>query len=286
MLKVIKRMPALIMMLAFFLLRANAQSNQSDHPRWIDETPKGYLNDYFIGIGTSDSSYSDAHEKALVDAIYRIQQSREIVVTASQRDTSYLIQRNLNNNQSIELVRKSARELAIDGKSITIRGLIEEERYQETEGTSYTFWSLVKIPKTKGFESPPSSFSPVWRSTLLPGWGQLYKGQNTKGFLIAGTEVILVSAAFIFHNLKLTAKTDAENSRTQALRDYYNDQTNLYEDISLGCFIAAGAIYIFNISDAISSEGEKVYVENNKIKFEFYSDYTTRSSKVTLSIRI
>jgi hypothetical protein len=276
----------LSLMLVVFYLIGFSQQPFKERPYWTRSVPKGYLNDYFIGLGTSSISEADAHKQALEKAIESIIKVNGFTVSSSVRDTTVVTQITQNDFSNFELVKKTVTELSIDGKSTTVSGLREEENYFESDGKYFNVWSLIKIPKKTSIESPPNSFSPVWRSVLLPGWGQFFKGQNTKGFLIAGAEVALIPSAFIFNNLKLTAKANAENSRTQALRDYYNDQTNLYEDISLGCFIVAGAIYIFNIFDAISSEGEKVYVDNNKIKFEFYSGYTTRSSKVTLSIRI
>ena len=44
------------------------------------------------------------------------------------------------------------------------------------------------------------------------------------------------------------------------MRDYYNDQANTYSNISLACFIAAAAVYVFNIVDAVTTEGKNVYV--------------------------
>lgn len=83
----------------------------------------------------------------------------------------------------------------------------------------------------------------------------------------------------------MTAQADAQNSRTQILRDFYNNQANLYQNISLGAWIAACAIYIFSVVDAIGSDGEKVYVENKNIKLEFNTKDIQRSTGISLLIR-
>lgn len=278
-------MPALCLMLALLASSLYAQPPKSERLPWIEETPKGYLNDYFVGIGTSDSSEATAHEQALFNALLRIQQSREIVVTASQRDSIYQTQSLRDGKQSVELVRKTAREIAVDGRSTTINGLIEEERYHELEGTSHTVWSLVKIPKKNSIESPPNKFSPIWRSALVPGWGQFYKGQKTKGWLIISSEAVLIPSGFIFQNLMLTAHNDAQNARTQALRDYYNDQASLYQNISLGVLIAAGAIYVFNVIDALTSEGAKIYVEIPRMNDQDYNIRSLQLVQVSISLQ-
>jgi hypothetical protein len=282
--RILKRYVPAFLLLALYLIRASAQNNSHDSPLWMNETPKGYTNDYFVGTGTSTISEADAHKEALASAIQSIIIKRGITVSSSENNT--FTRTNIEQKDSVfqETIKKTVIELDVKGHSTTINGLSEEERFYEYDGRFHTVWCLVKIPKETDFITPPNGFSPLWRSILMPGWGQLFKGQRTKGFLILGSEVLLIPSAFIFHNLHLTARTDAENSRTQALRDYYNDQSNLYQDISLGCFIAAGALYLFNVVDATISEGGKIYVYEHNILFGFRSDIIAKSNSLIVSI--
>lgn len=41
----------------------------AERPKWIDATPKGYKNNYFVDSAASAKSESDAREKALGNAI-------------------------------------------------------------------------------------------------------------------------------------------------------------------------------------------------------------------------
>jgi hypothetical protein len=252
------RMKIIIIILLFLFVTVSLSQ-----PKWITETPLGYLNDYFVASGISNKSESEARQIAFAHALQKIIQSGTITIQSTQNISSESLEQ-FKNGQSISLdvANKIADEIRISGEAQTIRGLKEEEMFTQNENGLYTVWLLTKIPKRypKPY-SKPSQISPVWRSVIAPGWGQFYKGQNTKGYIISISEVLLVPAGFILQSLKNTAEVDAQNSRTQALRDYYVDQANIYHNISVGCFIAAGAMYVFNILDATISQGEKVYVE-------------------------
>lgn len=234
----------------------------SERPRWITETLPGYINDYYVGIGRSSVSESDARNVALADALQRIVQSGTITLQGSQEIKTHSIEKFKDGQTvSFDAIDNVVNDIRIVGESKTIKGLREEEYYSEEREGIYTVWSLVKIPKRYPmlYESS-SKYSPVWRSIVLPSWGQFYKEHNSKGYVIAVSEAILLPAGFILNNLKITNESDARNARTQVLRDYYNDQSNTFSNLSLACFITASAVYIYNVVDAVTSEGEKEYV--------------------------
>jgi len=252
------------LIISLFLISVPVALSQ---PKWITETPPGYLNDYFVASGISNKSESEARQIAFAHALQKIIQSGTITIQSTQNISSEALEKFKNGqSMSLDVVNKIADEIKISGEAQTIKGLREEETFTQYENGLYTVWLLAKIPKRYGKPySKPSQFSPVWRSVIAPGWGQFYKGQNTKGYIISISEALLLPAGFILQSMKTTAEVDAQNSRTQALRDYYVDQANIYHNISVSCFIAAGAMYIFNILDATISEGEKVYVDAGKI---------------------
>ena len=60
--------------------------NSSDSkPNWLSNPPVGYMNDYFIGIGQSESSYTKAKNLALDDALKRIVESRKLVASTKSK---------------------------------------------------------------------------------------------------------------------------------------------------------------------------------------------------------
>lgn len=238
----------------------------SERPQWIRETPSGFINDYFVGVGRSTHSESDARNLALANALQKIVQSGTIHLRSSQeiKTQSKEIFKN-GESLSLESVDNIVNEIRVDGESETIKGLREEEYYTEESNGNYIVWSLVKIPKKQPkTDAPPARVDAVWRSTILPSWGQFYKKEYTKGYFIVGGTAVFLTSGFVFSNLKITAESDAKNSRTQVLRDYHNENANTYNNVSLACFIAATAIYVYNVVDAVAAEGEKVYVYDTR----------------------
>lgn len=232
-------------------------ASRADKPAWINEVPQKdyYKNDYFVGEGESRNSLVVASKHAYRDAITKILQTKVFEAKYSFKGRT--------TQDGEQIIKNAIDEIVIDGYSSTIKALSRVEIYYETwnefSSIVHRYWVLVKIPKTNGYNEPPTKFSPVWRSFFLPGWGQFYKGESAKGYFIVGGTAVFLTSGFIFSNLKITTESDARNARTQTLRDYYNDNTNKYNNISLACFIVTAALYVYNVIDAIAADGEKVY---------------------------
>jgi len=253
----------------------------SSRPIWIDETPKGYENDYFVGVGASTNSIADAHTHAVVNAVKQIAEKEKIIIDSSKLQLITKSVENFSNGQSsLNKEETFEQQISIQIPQLSINNFVEAERYYESDVSMCTFWSLAKIPKKNNIEEPPTKFSPVWRSALIPGWGQYYKGQQIKGFFFIGAEVLLIPSGIIFNNLGVDAESDKFSSRTQAVRDYYNDQSKLFYNVSLGCFIAAGALYVYNVVDAISSDW-KIYATNDVPQLRWNEKLQTAEVQMT-----
>ncbi len=229
--------------------------NSSDSkPVWLSNPPPGYMNDYFIGIGQSESSYTEARNLALDDALKRIVESRKLVASTKSK----IIQGNIVSIRD---------ELFKSGQSTEINGLKEEEsyyqKYIQNDKMFYEYIVLVKIPKENySGTNPPTKFSYLWRSSLLPGWGQYYKGQEFKGISIFILQLSCITSGYITYNKSVDYSRNAENSIKLSDVEWYNDQSDKYYSISLISWILAGGLYVFNIFDSITSEGKKIYVNN------------------------
>ena len=230
-------------------------------PKWIHEPPKNS----FVGIG-SDVSLEVAAERSFWNAYNYIIQKRGTIPSPGKlgySDSSVTII--TNNSSHTKLIRIITSEQSVETKDSVIESVVVENRYWEITKTGYNFWTLIRTLNDIASESPPTKFSPVWRSIILPGWGQFYKEQPTKGYIIALSEAVLIPTAIILQNLKSTAEVDAQNSRnSQVLRNYYTDEANTYMNLSTAVYVLAGAIYIYNIVDAIISDGEKIYEDEGQ----------------------
>ena len=70
-----------------------------------------------------------------------------------------------------------------------------------------------------------------------------------------------VAGGLVFNQLSVDAANNALASRTQARRDYYNQDKKNYNTYSIISFIAGGVFYTWSIIDAIIVKQEDVYVQ-------------------------
>ena len=102
----------------------------------------------------------------------------------------------------------------------------------------------------------------LWRSLLIPGWGQMYKGSMVKGIAILSVEAVAVSGIFVAENLRASyVKKMKEQPRFYKA---YNTKADNWQNIRNGIICAAAAVYVYNLVDAIVADGSKrTIVEKN-----------------------
>jgi len=277
----------LIILLLFFVFSLNAQkiidSSSIKRPSWIKETPNGKFFNYYSGISSSKNSLDEAKNLAISDVLSEIIMQNEITVegaiTTFEEETE------------VELISRITKEIKLKGSSTSIKGFEKEEEYWESVQTKtnifYRYWILMKIPKRQYINYSFSAnelkqtygASPIIKSSLIPGWGQIQKKETNKGILFLSGFAVTLTSAFITHNISNSYEQDAKNAKNAngaEWIEYYNDLSDQYYLISMISFVLSGAIYGYNVFDAISSQGAKIYAfnETNKIRLSFNNEYS------------
>ena len=168
----------------------------------------------------------------------------------------------------LEEIKEEASEELIDdseGEELTgselekylMRDVSEEEEIEEeeeTEETGFSAWTPTNA---------------MLRSLMLPGWGQFFNEQYTKGYIFAGTEVVLLSTSLMLYSQANSAYNDYENG-TASYDDYSKklDNTNMV----VGVF---AAVWIYNVIDAYinaSYEEEASLINRDGLALEIGND--------------
>lgn len=84
--------------------------------------------------------------------------------------------------------------------------------------------------------------------SIVPGLGQIYKGQKTKGYVIMGGEVALIASGIYF---------ECERHRRAKKGELWHNKTANFRDLRNVAFGAAAALYIYNLIDAAVSKGPR-----------------------------
>lgn len=146
----------------------------------------------------------------------------------------------------------------------------------------------VQPGETRKMESQFGIFTPdaIWRSAMLPGWGQMYDGAGVKGgmfmaaFLGSGAMAVLsVMNVTDKNNTYQQSLDDLRNVTSQAEYDrVWQDANAKYNDLQDAqkkrntFFAAAGAVYALNIVDVVlfHSRGNEttLFAGNNALRIQ------------------
>jgi len=115
-----------------------------------------------------------------------------------------------------------------------------------------------------------NAFNASVRSAIMPGWGQGWNDQTTKGWLVFGAFALSVFGAFYYYN---TAESDYERYEKMGSINgsVYDDyKTGLNTSRAFG--IVAVATWLYAVVDAyvIANKKSKLYTYN-KIDFTAYN---------------
>lgn len=268
--------------------------SSSVKPIWLNEPPKGQAYVYYTGVGSSDNSIELAKKSALADIISYISLSAtQTVQVSSTFEKTENRQLGLTGNENYNFNENFVEVIKSDGEKITINGLEKEEEYwqvvSENGKMKYQYWVLMRTLKP-GYNGPRNikegyGFAPVWRSAIVPGWGQLYKKEKTKGILILSATAVTVSGIIISQTMYQTNINNAESTHNIDLIEAYLADADTWQTMRNIFSVAAGAIYIYNIVDAITAKGAKKYAYTEPRKFDFAPVLGNNTTGIAMRIR-
>lgn len=91
--------------------------------------------------------------------------------------------------------------------------------------------------------------------SLVPGWGQIYKGSMVKGLSIIGAEAVGVGGIVACYSMKSSyEKFMLEDPRHL---EEYSVLADTWTNIGYGCIAFTAAVYIYNLIDAAVSPGAR-----------------------------
>lgn len=105
--------------------------------------------------------------------------------------------------------------------------------------------------------------------SIIPGLGQIYKGQSAKGYSFMGIEAAMI-ASIIYATNRVHHWVGFAN-RYPEFYDNYQSKATTFRQWRMFCFIAGGGLYVYNLFDAALSKGAR-YVEvkrNNAPNMQF-----------------
>lgn len=282
----------LICILAGLPYTAQAQKSEHTKPQWLTKKlPESKSGTYFFlnaeGLG---ASLEAARQMALVNLSTRLEHERGLVVSSTVSSGS--TQHRSAQGDSYTSHRDFSMTATEKGKAISINCRVIDE-YWECTGGTYTCHVLYTIanqnmPDTGSYDDRISLTTSYGAHglvrSIIPGWGQIYKGSTTKGACILAGEAVCVAGIIVCENQR--ASYHKKMLEQPKFAQTYNTKSDNWENGRNICIGAAAALYVYNLIDAVAAKGAKrVVVKKSRPQFALYPIADMEHTGVALSMR-
>lgn len=266
-----------VLFLLLFPVSVQAQHSRSDRirPQWVKCPPvasNGTFN--YETVHSVGRSIDEARQKCLNALVLDsgMTQGVAVVTGIDSEDVLSQIWNNGRLTETVTVERKSEISMTTTEFTLFIKDISEYWTIDK-----YGNYNLTKLyAKSCGSGSPDFDqirltshygFRGLWRSALVPGWGQFYKGANLKGALILGGSVAGAGGIVFAESMRKDRMSRISHTHDiNLIRRYASDISN-YELTRNLCIGALAAIYLYNLIDAAVAPGaQRVVIEKRKDK--------------------
>lgn len=244
-----------------------AQLAGSIKPRWISETPVSTNPSYRFHVTYVDNSESISGARMQSKSeLYRLVEKSESIKVIEAYDMESR-QRYTESSVTEKTDELYAMTIESDGEAVDLVYMKLDEYWCESivggikRKELYTLYAVARPDVEPRFDdvyfTNRYGIKGMARS-LVPGWGQLYKGQKVKGACIMGGEVLLIGSVIVSENLRSSyIKKMKEQPK---FFQTYNSKADNWANIRNVCIGAAAALYVYNLIDAAVSPGARYAV--------------------------
>ena len=230
-------------------------------PSWAVTPPVGYRYQYVTGTGAGDDVAS-ARRAALEDAYQVLRSSgpRAYQTAAFRQEFESVAQQSQGAGGTRALVvneqlRTSGRvNGTMEGTDIPRLEIVSTEIARCLRCTEHTVFVLFRFPKPLAERRKlPSTAGFLARSLVVPGWGQMEKGQRAKGWTVLSLTLSGAGVALFAHQKRQSAFSNAAGASSQASRDVYVADAARWKPTLLGGIGVGGTAYGLSLIDVVSS---------------------------------
>lgn len=279
----LKKMPCAIFMVCIALgalapFRASAQKvmerSEKLRPAWLaNKTPKPSNSTFHYQITEGEhQNLEDARHSCLLNLSTYIKRKHHISEQAVAEISLDQVDGRSAERESYHF------SYDIQGERVTVNSFKYDEYWEYVlypDGRRiYRCYTLYGVADTAAPSFDRLSFSRKYgargfaRSLIVPGWGQLYKGNKTKGACILGGEVVLIGGIIAAENLRASY---VKKMREQPKHlDTYNTKADNWENIRNVCIGGAAALYVYNLIDAMVANGRKRSKTHKEVRMALY----------------
>lgn len=273
---------AALFVLLLFPVRAFCVDNQGGKPRWLSTLPIASNNTFEYRVVTIDAgNISEARGLVPQELTHYLETSKRVQITSVSKETF-----NSSNGSASEETSFNLTAVVEDTPINIVAKIVDE--YTENHGKSNTYYFLCAVgnPKASAVNFDKVQITDkygakgLWRSAIVPGWGQMYKGSTGKGIAILGSEVVAVGGIVAFESMRSSYVTKM-HKQPQFAQQYAAKASNC-QNVRNGFIAAAAAVYVYNLIDAIAAPGAR-WLKTNGKGLAFYPSVHEEYAGFTIS---
>ena len=274
-----------IVLLFAFLVLAIAcvyGNNDGRRPRWLSEVPVASNGTFEYKVVTVYAQ-TPSEAKGLVpqEITHYVETTQKVQITSVSKISSEIYNGDVSEETSFNMMA------IVEGDPVNVVVKIIDE-YQEAKDGQGIFYFLCAVgnPKASAVNFDKVQITDkygakgFWRSAILPGWGQMYKGSTGKGIAILGAEVVAVGGIVAFESMRASYVTKI-HTQPQFAQQYASKASNC-KNIRNGFIAGAAAVYVYNLIDAIAAPGAR-WLKTTNGELSFYPSATIDGMWVTLT---
>lgn len=234
-------------------------------PQWMHKLPvPSNLSFVYVVEKADGRTLEEAREACLLRLADNRQLMNTVHATAERDMEEEVRQRFVNGRLQERIDNRSTVRVKVRGGEVelTANRLDEYWEYAPIGGewryVCYTFYAVASSGLPPVFDDVTFSTRYGMRGfarSLVPGWGQMYKGSTAKGLCILGGEVVLAGAVIATESLRASyRKKMREQPR---FFQKYNTKADNWANARNVCIGAMAAVYAYNLIDAIVAPGAR-----------------------------
>ena len=276
-----KRIIALLIYLVLTLAYVYGE-NDGRRPHWLSEVPAASNGTFEYKVITVYAQTA-SEAKGLVprEVTSYVETTQKVQITSVSKITSE------NHNGDVSEENSFNMMAIVEGDPVNVVVKIIDEYHEAKDGQEvYYFLCAVGNPKASSVNFDRVQITDkygakgLWRSAIIPGWGQMYKGSTGKGIAILGAEVVAVGGIVAFESMR-SSYVAKIHTQPQYAQQYASKASNC-KNIRNGFIAGAAAIYVFNLIDAIAASGAR-WLKTTNGELSFYPCVTTDGMGLTMA---
>ncbi len=251
-----------------FSLHTYAQGRSSSYrPAWINgDMPKQTNNTYwFKQMYGEGKTLLQARQNATIALLEDLMKAKGFIISGNELEKILSINSNEKYNEMI--IRNYSYDIEYKQNQMSFQ--IADEYWEFTNGNyiCYILYEVANNPEFVKFEpilyTTNYGKEALYRSLLIPGWGQMHKKQIVKGLIILNIEIACITGLVISQNQYKSYRNKTSIEYNTELRNIYQNKSINWGNVRNGFIIGTSVIYLYNIIDVVVSKGAKKYLNKN-----------------------